>query len=259
MRKIKKAIFLTNLLVLWVLLAGLNIQKPIVIFDQGHGQKFLIEEKGLLHLSILSGLFRANRFSVRTNEQEISEKILKGVDVLVISGAFIPLTASEIDSIVHFVERGGKLCVMLHIGQPVGELLWKFNVLVSNGIILEDENLINDKQKDFYITRFESHPLMDGLKKFAIHGGWALYVTEKHGRVKYGKVIAKTSPKAWIDLNRDGNFNNTDAKQSFGVVVAGRFGKGSFVIFGDDAIFQNIFLQKYNMSLGNNLVKWLSR
>ncbi|HSR36723.1 MAG TPA: hypothetical protein VLL73_06025, partial [Desulfurivibrionaceae bacterium] len=30
--------------------------KPVVLIDQGHGQRFLIEEKGTLHLSSLAGI-----------------------------------------------------------------------------------------------------------------------------------------------------------------------------------------------------------
>ena len=62
---------------------------------------------------------------------------------------------------------------------------------------------------------------------------------------------------AWIDLNGDGKFNETDARQSFGVVIAGALGKGSYVIFGDDAIFQNKFLDQENMPLGKNLADWM--
>ena len=256
MKHIKKIFFAACLLACWFSLLGLQSQQPTVLFDQGHGQRFLIDKQGSLHLSMLADLFRDYRFSVKTNEGRISHETLKGADVLIISGAFAPLTSAEIDSIVDFVERGGKLCVMLHIGQPVSGLLWRFNVLISDGVILEQENLINGKQKDFFITRFASHPLMDGLKKFAVHGCWALNATDKHGGENHGRSIAQTSGMAWIDLNRDGQFNETDAMQSYSVVVAGTFSKGRFVVFGDDAIFQNTFLENENMALGKNLVKW---
>jgi hypothetical protein len=58
-------------------------------------------------------------------------------------------------------------------------------------------------------------------------------------------------------LNRDGKFNSTDAQQSFGVAIAGTYGKGKYVVFGDDAIFQNVFLKGENMALGKNLARWL--
>lgn len=252
MQHVKKIIFAVCLFVCWLSLLGLQSQQPTVLFDQGHGQRFLIDKQGSLHLSMLADLFRDYRFTVKANGGEISHETLKGADVLIISGAFAPLTSAEIDSIVDFVEGGGTLCVMLHIGQPVAGLLWRFNVLISNGVIREQENMINGKQKDFFITRFASHPLMDGLEKFAVHGCWALNATAKHGR-----SIAQTSGTAWIDLNRDGQFNETYAMQSYGVVIAGTFGKGRYIVFGDDAIFQNTFLEKENMALGKNLVKWL--
>jgi hypothetical protein len=238
--------------------SGLDIQKPTVVFDQGHGQRFLIEEAGALHLSVLSDMFHDARFHVRAATRAFSDETLKNADVLVVSGPFTPFTSEEIHSIVRFVESGGTLCVMLHIGHPVAQLLGKFNVLTSNGVIREGEHLINETGKDFFITRFAPHPLTNGLKRFAVHGGWALHVSGKHGEQKYGNEIAHTSQQAWIDLNRDGIFNTADARQSFGVVVAGTFGKGSFVVFGDDAIFQNSFLREYNMPLAKNLVSWLT-
>ena len=71
------------------------------------------------------------------------------------------------------------------------------------------------------------------------------------------QIIARTGPKAWIDLNRDGKLTETEAQQAFGVIVAGTLGKGRFVIFGDDAIFQNTFLDQENMPLGKNLADWM--
>jgi len=42
-------------------------------------------------------------------------------------------------------------------------------------------------------------------------------------------------------------------------VVTGTLNKGDFVIFGDDAIFQNRFLDDDNRKLATNLGKWLTR
>jgi hypothetical protein len=256
MLTIKKSVLAVVFLAVYVVLCGFKADhaKPVVVFDQGHGQRFLIGEKGPLHLSAFSGLFAEQGFMVETNTQQVSDKTLQKADVFVISGAFSPLKPAETDAIVRFVERGGTLCIMLHIGQPVAELLWRFNVLISNGVINEQENVINNNQKDFSVTRLAAHPIMKGLQKFAVYGGWALMCSDKKG-----SVIAQSGPKAWIDLNGDGKFSEGDARQSFGVAVAGTFGKGRYIVFGDDAIFQNKFLQKENLKLGKNLVRWLSK
>jgi hypothetical protein len=254
MKSFWKLLPVAVLLSLYFVLSGFKIgnEKPLVIFDQGHGQRFVIEEKGPLDLSKLSDLFKKQGFIVASNVKRISDKTLDGAAALIISGAFVPLTPAEVDAVTHFVEKGGKLCVMLHIGQPVAKLLWRFNVLISNAPINEQENIIGNNQQDFYITRLERHPLTKGLKRFAVYGGWALKSSDNKG-----KVIAQTSPKAWIDLNGDRRFDEGDARQSFGVIISGSYGKGGYVVFGDDAIFQNRFLQKENIELGENLVKWL--
>jgi len=46
--------------------------------------------------------------------------------------------------------------------------------------------------------------------------------------------------------------------QAFGVVVAGQAGAGRFVVFSDDAIFQNRFLGDNNRILAANLGRWLT-
>ncbi len=65
--------------------------KPVVLFDQGHGQTFVIEKSSDLHLSGLANLFREAGFKVKTGRQTITSDILSDVDGLVISGPFIGL------------------------------------------------------------------------------------------------------------------------------------------------------------------------
>ena len=49
----------------------------------------------------------------------------------------------------------------------------------------------------------------------------------------------------------------TDAVQAFTVVAAGELGQGAFIVFADDAIFQNRFLTGDNVTLARNLAGWL--
>ena len=227
-------------------------KKLTVIFDQGHGQKFVIEKEGELQLSRLSGLLKAKGYNVKIDVGQLNDAALNTADVLIISGAFQPLSPEEINAIIRFVERGGKLCVMLHIPQPLTGLMSRLKIYASNGVIQEQENTINNAPLDFYITNMEKHKITKGLKKIGVHGAWAL-MTES----STAQIIARTGPKAWIDLNGDGQFNGNDAQQPFGVIIAGTLGKGRYVIFGDDAIFQNKFLDRENMPLGKNLADWM--
>ena len=70
-------------------------------------------------------------------------------------------------------------------------------------------------------------------------------------------IVAATSPKGWADLNGNRKLDKDDVVQAFGVVVEGQHGAGRFVVFGDDAMFQNKFLDESNRQLAKNLARWL--
>ncbi len=243
------------MIVVWLLLplrfAGAETGK-VVLFDEAHGQKFLVGQNGPLDLSGLAALFQNEGLTVSVNKEKITAGVLARVDALVISGAFLPLASSEIDAITRFLENGGRLCVMLHIGPPVADLLHRLNVSISNGVIHEQENRLRKDGLDYRITRLKSHDLMKGVNRFSVYGGWALINTAKNA-----EIIAQTSAQAWVDLNKDNKLGKGDAMQSFGVVIAGKSGPGGFVVFGDDAMFQNKFLVEGNAVLAKNLAKWL--
>ena len=226
--------------------------RMMVLFDQGHGQRFLIERGGDLDLSLFAGAFRDLGFEVSTSSAPLTAKLLNEVDVLLISGPFRPYSTEELETVTQFVERGGDVCITLHIAPPLAGLLYRFGVDYSNSVIHEEEGAIEGNPLNFSVGRLETHPLFKGLKQFNLYGAWALL--DAHTGVQ---VLARTSPTAWVDLNGNGRLDSGDARQSFAVAVAGEAGKGRFVVFGDDAIFQNKFLKGDNLILARNLAAWL--
>lgn len=224
-----------------------------VLFDQGHGQRFLVERGGDLDLSLLAGTFRDLGHNVSTSTDPLTDKSLDSVDILLISGPFRPYSPEEVETVARFVERGGSVCLTLHIAPPLSALLNRLGIDHSTGVIHEEEGTIEGDPLNFRVTRLEGHPLFKGMRQFSLYGVWALLDTRDGVR-----SIAKTSPAAWIDLNRNGRFDEGDAKQSFAVAVAGESGKGRYVVFGDDAVFQNKFLKEDNLILARNLAAWLA-
>lgn len=222
-----------------------------VLFDNGHGERFQVSDKGPLQLSGLAEAFQGAGLQVEALDQPLTDATLAGASALVISGAFTPLLPSEIEAVTRFVQNGGRLAVMLHIAPPLASLLNRLNVSYTNGVILERENVIEADPLRFSVNRLTDHPVLAGINDFSLHGAWGLINLNDGAR-----IIASTSPQAWIDLNHD----KVQAKQetaSFGVVVAGEIGKGTFLAFGDDAIFQNKFLQGNNKLLAANLAAWI--
>ena len=249
MARIAKLMSIIALLSLAFTARGEAAQK--VLFDTGHGERFLTGEKGPLQLSGLAETFQAAGVEVETLGQPLSDATLAGADALVISGAFAALQPQEIEAVVRFVQKGGKLAVMLHIAPPLSALLDRLQISYTNGVILERENVIESDPLRFRVGRLSDHPVMQGVHEFSLHGAWGLI-----NRNASTRIIAATSPQAWVDLDRD-NIQKKDATASFGVVVAGELGKGGFLVFGDDAIFQNKFLDENNRQLAANLVTWL--
>ncbi len=228
--------------------------EPIVIFDQGHNQRFLVNGDGPLQLSGLAAHFREQGFKVAVSDGPLTAEGLSGKDALVISGPFNAYTQAEIDAIAGYTENGGRLAIMLHIGPPLAALLDRLGVVVSGSVIHERENIIKTDDINFRVTNLETHPLTKEIKLFSIYGGWAL-LNDKPNTA----VLARTGDKAWIDLNGDRKLNEGDAVQSFAVAITGTLGKGEFVVFADDAIFQNQYLDENNAALASNLVKWLKQ
>lgn len=178
--------------------------------------------------------------------------ILKPIEILIISGAFSPVTRPEIEAIMKFLESGGKLVVMAHIHQPFVQLFERLGVGISKGPIIEQENIIGSNPKDFQVINLKDHPITKNIQSFNVYGGWGI-----NNLPEGVQVIARTSNKAWIDLDRNGKQTQADAMQSFPVILAGYAEKGKFVVFGDDAIFQNGFLEGGNLQFARNLVNWL--
>lgn len=241
-------------LVLLLLSAGQSdAQERQILFDQGHGQLFAVDQDGPLQLSELAATLRGSGLEVVASRQPLSAERLKGVAAVVISGPFIPLAQQEIEALLGYLDQGGRLALMLHIGQPLIPLLHRLGVDVGNGVIRETTQIIEGEPLNFTVSDLSPHPLTANLTGFALFGAWPLMNFGVQGQ-----EIARSGGQAWVDLDASKNQSPDDAVQSFTVVVAGQYGAGYFAVFGDDAIFQNKFLREYNQLLAHNLGRWLA-
>jgi hypothetical protein len=243
-------------LVLFCLLAVVpyGFAAPVILFDEGHGQPFHVRGNGPLDLSRLAERFAANGFEVRTTSGPLDAAPLDGVTALVISGAFRPLSSGELAAVQTFLNGGGSVALMLHIAPPLGGVLELLNVDYANGILHDSSLAIDNNPQYIRVERLASHPLTQGLVDFAVYGCWAL-----RGTAPSVEPVAWTSVQGWVDLVPDGRSGPGDARGPFAVAVAGHVAAGRYVIFGDDALFQNRFLEGNNRLLAENLAHWLSR
>ncbi|HSH14017.1 MAG TPA: DUF4350 domain-containing protein, partial [Desulfurivibrionaceae bacterium] len=177
---------------------------------------------------------------------------LQEAAALVVSGPFQFIDDAELAAIAHFLAKGGRLCVMLHIAEPVRPLLQSLGVAATMAPVREQANLIGDNPLAFLVTNFSEHPVTAGLKSFKVNGCWGVTNLTATSR-----VLAWSSPQAWSDMDEDGKMGPDEPLATLGVLVGGALGKGEFLVVGDDAVFQNQFLTDGNLQLAKNLAAWL--
>ena len=238
-------------------LAGLSISAAdpapaFVLFDEAHGQRFRASGGGPLDLSALSTVLASRGGTVRSGAQPFAAESLGRARVVILSGPFQPLSAAEVESVAAWVDRGGALAVMIHVEPPLRDLLHRFGVSVSNGVIREKQGVIGGEPLNFRVSRLKPHRVTAGLGGFAVYGAWALLPT-----LSDISTVAETGPMAWVDLNGNRKLDEGDVQQAFPLAVAGSHGRGRIAVFGDDAMFQNQFLKGDNRRLAENLASWL--
>lgn len=238
---------------LFCALSSIATAAPVILFDEAHKQPFKISGNAPLDLSSLAELYREKGFLVKENGELLSAGTLSTADVLVISGAFLELTKTELAAVIDFIEKGGGLAVMLHIAPPMRNLLHELEVDFTNGTLREVKQVIGTNPLDFVVSSFADHPVTTGLGGFSIYGSWAL-----RGTAPNVMTLAQTSKHGWVDLDRNNKPSSADAMQEFAVMVGGELGKGRFVVIGDDALFQNRFLDEANKKLAVQMMDWLS-
>lgn len=218
------------------------------LFDEAHHQKFLSNRADDLDLSGFAAMIRSRGLTVNANTTPLTPAILSEIDMLVISGPFLELDGAETDAVAGFVQDGGKLLVLLHIPGPAVQLLARLGVYTSNGVIREAEHLVGNDPNYFEVVDLDPSKR---LAPFHANGAWALLPDGKHVA-----ALASTGQRAWVDLDRDGLLSPSETVQSFAVAVAGRYGMGEFIVFGDDAVLQNRFLHEHNGPLAERLLDW---
>jgi hypothetical protein len=246
-------IILLAIVVFATVLTACTTEPKQVLFDQTHGQAFTIEQEGPLQLGSLATVLNESGLTISATQQTITDKSMTNIDALIISGPFRSYSTEEVATVKKFIQNGGRVAIMLHIATPIWGLLDALGVDVANGVIREVEGVLDKQAINFEVNTLSPHLLTKNLTSFNLYGGWPLRSADDNSH-----AIALSSDQAWVDLNRDKIFNQEDAIQQFELIVAGTIDEGEFIVFADDAIFQNKFLVEDNLTLAKNLGRWLA-
>jgi hypothetical protein len=222
-----------------------------VAFDLAHDEIFSPVGDGPMDYSTFYKVIRELGGEPFLNSAGVTPDVLSMSDLYVIAGPAKEFSHAEFLPLSKYVYEGGNLLVLMHTSGPVARLTEVFGIVVSNFVIAEDADAIGGHAQDFYVTRFEEHPVTRNLKKVAVFGTWGLMA---EGRAT---VLASTSKNAWADMNSNHRFDDGEPVAGFGIIAATDFGLGKVLVVADDAPFANGFIREAdNMVLVRNVIGW---
>lgn len=223
-------------------------EKERILVDNSHSEIFFPFDEGDRGYSKFLDFYRANGYKIEVNNYEISENVLKTSKIFILFGPMSFLKPEEIKALKSYVAEGNKVIILIHLHHPLQGLLNDF--LEIKGVVLEKENIISMPQ-DFFATDFENHMLTENITKLAFFGAFALLPKNNTLPLVY------TSDEAWIDVNRNLALDNDEIHGKLPLVCLVKYGKGEFLVIGDDAPLINRFIDiGDNKIFAKNVVKW---
>ncbi len=249
-----------------------NDEQKAVYFLTGHGEHS-IADKGTEGYSDAAGAIKKENYLVRTFNLVRSRKVPDSASVVVVASPKSPLAPGETDSLKQYVERGGKLFLLLDPDSPddVRALAAAFKAEVGRDVVIDASGfgqlfgagpgmpLVQTYDKKHPVTRdfnvMTFFPLASSVTPAAVKDGWT--VTE----------LLRTSPQSWADVDFAGGKVAFDAGKdregpvTLAVISSKKTGDKTAVaaIFGDSDFARNgYFNQQGNGDLFLNTINYLA-
>jgi hypothetical protein len=185
-------------------------------------------------------------YEVRVISEPLTEKELHRARVYLLAGPMGELSEEERAAVRSFVERGGKVIVLVHIASPLREFLEEYNITLG-WVLAERENTLG-RAHNFVVRNIGEGELFEGVKSLSFYGAFSVRTPESY---------AFTSPRAWEDLNLNGAWEESEPRGKFALIGMAKYGKGYVLVIGDDATLANRFIgEEDNYKLARNLAEW---
>ncbi len=219
-----------------------------IVFDMGHGEIFGAEDETDLGQSEMVASMREAGFEVQVATSTITPQLLSGAAGIVLAGPMRPLTVEEFEALDVYVREGGTVLLTVHVPFPVIMVPSHFGLPVTPVVIESDAPLPGADPSVFIADGVKPDPVTDGVSQILVVSGWQVSAASPQA-----KIVVDSGEGTWGDKNRDGQ---KDVEGPFGVVGVARYGKGTVIVLGDDAILANVAIdQADNRRLLENLFK----
>ncbi|MEJ2295006.1 MAG: hypothetical protein P8Y23_09560 [Candidatus Lokiarchaeota archaeon] len=212
-----------------------------ILFDLSHNEMLNIYDDDFSNFLFL--LEQANLLTKVNESQEITSKILQGIDILVLGNPIDDYFSTiEIKNICDFVRSGGNLLLISEYG---ADNLQKTNLNDFSGMhfgIFFEKNLIKEinhvnqnRSSILHIKRFQKHDITKGLREVIIGGSCSIFLNKK------ARPLFFTNEKdVWSEIYNNISGKWIKDKQEVQTIAAFKeYGKGKVVAIGDIDIFTN--------------------
>lgn len=247
-----------------LLLRVLRPSTPVIAFLEGQGERpFSGNSRGGLG-GVASDLADMG-FQVRGVDASAGKPLAATADLLVVAGPARALDPAGAQRVADYVDRGGKLMVLIDDPEPVRPLLAMFDLEVSGAPLGDPRHpagadstvpLVNEYfGGPRFMERFSGDTVFPGVHALAYRpeGGGA-------GRFEYLPFV-KSSRESWLDANADGirdDGEQESGRDPLAVVLKSRAGLSRIAVFGDvDFISNAAGSVTGNRTLFLNTVNWL--
>lgn len=251
---------------------------PKIYFTTGHGEP---ELEGFAD----TGLSQFKELLKRDNLEAQATSLLRGevpadCDLLVVAGPKAPFAEPERAAIEAYLERGGRLLLLLDplLGMAqrasgLEALATKYGILYADDLVVDPERALPFVDASMvYVSDFRAHPVSDAMRGLAVVLPVARSVTTTSAAGANASILLTTSEGGWGERDIAGllarrpikrDDSDTQGPVSLGVAAQSEQDKDKgfrIVAFGDSDFLVNSQIANVgNVNLGLNAVNWLVR
>lgn len=244
----------------------------VVYFSTGHGERDLESAQRAGSRLLAWHLRNKTGYVLDTVNFGTSSALPEDVDVLVVASPRTPFPDKDVELLEQYLERGGRLLVLLDAGlpNPFPGLLANWGVEVSDNMVFDTENSFFGDSATPLVSRYEpsliTRPLQ-GMNTFFPVAREVKPSDEMPDGVLVQPVV-KTGDRSWAEVNlQDPQAYFDPAEDEPGPIslavsvrsslAAGRgaeAAKARLVVFGDSDFVSNAALSSTDADLGNAIL-----
>ncbi|ALA57604.1 GldG family protein [Nitrospira moscoviensis] len=190
--------------------------KKRIVFVEGHSERSL-EDKERNGLSIAKEALTKQGYDVGTVSLLTETAVPANTSVLVLAGPRRPVTQEEQDRIYDYVEKGGRLLVLVDPDTQTGleALLTRWGLGLGPGVLVDlQDRLAQGDLTALLVRTFTEHEITQDLTS-AVLFPLSRHVTfdEQTGKDWDYVPLARTSPNSWAETNMQGRVVSLNEKE----------------------------------------------